>query len=477
MDARKLLLTLALACVSGCMIGPDYQRPDITVPSSFRAHLTDTTAGVAGPWWGQFGSPTLTSLVNEGLRNNLDLQRATARIEQFRGQLRTVRAGLFPQLGLGLNAQRGRSDQFVDTPLSGFDGVANQYQSGLSASWEIDLWGRLRRQSEAASAQLLGAQYAQRGVALSLASSISEGYLNLLALDEQLVIAEQTAQARKDALDIFQKRYDRGVVRQMELSQAQNDYWATQASIPPLKARIAAAENSLSVLLGRVPGPIVRGERLSSLRPPKLPDVLPVSLLSRRPDLLQAEQAVVASNAMVGATQALYLPDLNLSGMIGFSRGESGQLFESASKIWNLALGLNQTVFDAGAISGQVLEAKSQYQQSVLAYQGAVQSALKDVNNALVDTRESAAQHAAVERQVSALQTYASQARRLYEGGYSTYLDVTTSEEKLFDGQLQEVDSRLATLNAFNSLYLAVGGDLGAQRCSSGVLPAACATD
>lgn len=461
MDARKLLWVLALSGIAGCTIGPDYQRPDVEIPSSFRAHLTDSAAGVAGPWWGQFGSPTLAKLVSEGLKNNLDLQRASVRIEQFRGQLQTVRAGLFPQLGLGLGAQRGRSDQFVDTPLSGFDGVSNQYQSGLSASWEIDLWGRLRRQSEAASAQLLGAEYAQRGVALSLASSISEGYLNLLALDEQLAIAQQTAQARKDALDIFQKRFDRGVIRQIELSQAQNDYWSTEAAIPPLRARIAAAENSLSVLLGRVPGAIARTESLSSLHAPATPTVLPASLLSRRPDLLQAEQAVVASNAMVGAAQALYLPDLNLSGMIGFSRGDSGQLFESASKIWNLALGINQTLFDAGAISGQVLQAKSQYQQSVLAYQGAVQSALADVNDALVDTRESAAQLAAVERQIAALQTYARQARRLYEGGYSTYLDVTNSEEKLFQGQLQEVSSRLATLNAFNALYLAVGGDAG----------------
>ncbi|WP_448682830.1 efflux transporter outer membrane subunit [Pseudomonas nicosulfuronedens] len=463
MYARKLLLTLAVSSLAGCMIGPDYQRPEVDMPSTYRAHLADTSSGITGPWWGQFGSPTLTSLVNEGLQNNLDLQRATVRIDQFRGQLRTVRAGLFPQFGLGLGAQRGRSDQLVDTPFSGFDGVADQYQAGLSASWAIDLWGRLRRQSEAASAQLLGAEYAQRGVALSLASSISEGYLNLLALDEQLAIAQQTAQARKEALDIFKKRYERGVIRQIELSQAQNDYWATQAAIPPLRAKISSAENSLSVLLGRVPGPIARTERLSSLRAPATPEILPASLLSRRPDLLQAEQAVVASNAQVGAAQALYLPDLNLSGMVGFSRGESGQLFESASKVWNLALGINQTVFDAGAISGQVLQAKSQYQQSVLAYQAAVQSALADVNDALVDTRESATKLAAVEQQVAALQTYSQQARRLYEGGYSTYLDVTTSEEKLFDGQLQEVSSRLAALNAFNALYLAAGGEVGAD--------------
>ncbi|QRY79455.1 efflux transporter outer membrane subunit [Pseudomonas sp. PDNC002] len=460
MNATKLLLVVAIASVSGCMIGPDYQRPDVTLPASFRAHLPDTASGVAGPWWGQFGSSTLTSLVNEGLKNNLDLQRAAERVEQFRGQLQTVRAGLFPQLGLGLGAQRARSDQFIGTPLAGFDGVANQYQAGLNASWEIDLWGRLRRQSEAASAQMLGAQYAQRGVALSLASSISEGYLNLLALDEQLSIAQQTAQARKEALDILQKRYDRGVIRQIELSQAQNDYWATQATIPPLRAKIAAAENSLSVLLGRVPGPIERHERLASLRLPAVPEVLPASLLSRRPDLLQAEQAVVASNALVGAAEALYLPALNLSGMIGFSRGESSQLFESASKVWNLALGLNQTLFDGGAISGQVLQAQSQYRQSVLAYQGAVKSALADVNDALVGTRESAAQLAAVQQQITALRTYSVQAQRLYEGGYSTYLEVTTSEEKLFEGQLQEVNSRLASLNAFNSLYLAVGGEL-----------------
>lgn len=461
MTARKLLLAWAVAGLTGCMIGPDYQRPEVAMPLAYRAHLNNASEQVGGPWWGQFGSPTLSALVGEGLKNNLDLQRATERIDQFRGQLRTVRAGLFPQFGLGGKAARARSDQFVDTPLAGFDGVSDQYQTGLNASWEIDLWGKLRRRSEAADAQLLGAQYAQRGVALSLASSISEGYLNLLALDEQLAIAEQTAQARKDALAIFQKRYDRGVIRQIELSQAQNDYWATQAAIPPLRTKIASAENSLSVLLGRMPGPIVRSERLSALRAPAVPQTLPATLLSRRPDLLQAEQAVVASNAMVGATEALYLPSLNLSAMVGFSRGESGQLFDSASKIWNLALGINQAAFDAGALSGQVLSAKSEYRQSVLAYQKAVQSAVADVNNALVDSRESAQQLAAVQQQVVALKTYAGQARRLYEGGYSSYLDVTTAEEKLFDGQLQEVNDRLAALNTFNALYLAVGGAFG----------------
>lgn len=463
MHVWKWLWAFALTGLAGCMSGPDYQRPAVEMPDAWRAHLSGVSADAAGPWWGQFGSPTLSALVDEGVKNNLDLQRASERIEQFRGQLRTVRAGLFPQLGLGLGAQRGRNDALVDTPLAGFDGVTDQYQAGLSASWEIDLWGKLRRQSEAASAQLLGAEYARHGVALSLASSISAGYLNLLALDEQLAIAQQTAQARKQALDIFQKRYDHGVVRQIELNQAQNDYWATQAAIPPLRSRIAAAENALSLLLGRTPGPIARNERLSSLRAPATPAVLPASLLSRRPDLLQAEQAVVASNAQVGAAQALYLPQLNLSGMIGFSRGESGQLFDSAAKVWNLALGLNQALFDAGAISGQVLQAQSQYRQSVLAYQGAVNAALADVNDALVDTRESAAQLAAVEQQNAALRNYAQQARRLYEGGYSTYLEVTTSQEKLFEGQLQEVDSRLAALDAVNALYLAVGGELASD--------------
>ncbi|MGC4009141.1 MAG: efflux transporter outer membrane subunit [Pseudomonas sp.] len=463
MQARKLMLAIAMASLAGCMIGPDYQRPEVKVPESYRAHLTSSSAQVDGPWWGQFGSPTLSALVSEGLHSNLNLQRATERIEQYRGQLQSVRAGLFPQLGVGLGAQRALSDQFVGTPLAAFDGVSNQYQAGLSASWEIDLWGRLRRQSEAATAQLLGAQYAQRGVALSLAASISEGYINLLALDEQLAVAEQTLQARKQALDIFQKRYDRGVIRQMELNQAQNDYWSTAAAIPPLRSRIAAAENSLSVLLGRAPGPIVRPERLSQLKLPVVPGVLPATLLSRRPDVLQAEQDVVASNAMVGAAEALYLPSLNLSGMIGFSRGETGQLFENASKVWKLATGINQTLFDGGSISGQVVQAKSQYRQAVLAYQSAVQSALVDVNNALVDTRETAAQLAAVERQTTALRSYAGQARRLYEGGYTTYLDVTTAEEKLFDGELQAVSGRLAVLNAFNSLYLAVGGEVASD--------------
>lgn len=464
MKARYLTLALA-GCLSfaGCAIGPDYARAPTAAPDAYRnapAPSMQVDPDIA--WWRAFGDPVLASLVDEAVRNNYDARVAAVRLEQYRGQLEAARAGLFPQLGATFGANRERRSVFAGTPLAGFDGPDNQFQLRGSVSWEIDLWGKIRRQTEAARANLWAAEYARRGVALSLAASVAQGYLTLRGLDAQLAIAQQTLDARAHALDIFKLRYAHGVISEVELSQAQDDYYSTQAAIPPLRASIAQTENALSVLLGRAPGPIARGQPLGALTPPPLGADTPVALVNRRPDLLQAEQTAVAANALVGAAEALYLPSLDIGAFIGQAAGTMGGLWHGASRIWGLSAGVAQPIFEGGAIQGQVRAARSQSEQARLAYQGAVLSALAEVDTAYATTREAESRLASLDNQQDALTVYSKQSSARYESGYSSYLEVTTAQEKLFSAQLAAVQGRVDLLNGYVTLYKALGGGWGA---------------
>ncbi|CAE6801690.1 efflux transporter outer membrane subunit [Paraburkholderia haematera] len=459
MKRLGVTLTALSLALTGCAIGPDYQRPATADVQRYRhAGAANAQANPDVAWWQAFGDPVLSSLVEEAMRNNYDARVAAARIEQFRGQMETARAGLFPQAGVSFGADRQKRSLFANTPLSGFDGPSNQYQALGNVSWEIDLWGKIRRQTEAAKADLWAAEYARRGVDLSLAASVAQGYLSLRGLDAQLAIAQQTLDARAHALAIFKLRYQHGVISEMELSQAQDDFYSTEAAIPPLRESIAQTENALSVLIGSPPGPIPRGKTLAGMQLPPLDADPPVNLLNRRPDLLQAEQNAVAANALVGATEALYLPTLSLSAFLGQAASTTGALWHGASQIWGISAGLTQPLFEGGAIQGQVRVARSQREQALLTYQGAVLSALADVDNALVATQESGLRLASLENQQKALVIYASQSDARYESGYSSYLEVTNAQEKLFNAQLAAAQGRVDLMTGYVTLYKALGG-------------------
>ncbi|KML46655.1 multidrug transporter [Burkholderia cepacia] len=457
-SGRTICVLLAFA-LSGCTIGPDYRRPETAAPDAY-PHAPGLGAQVDPDvgWWRAFGDPVLADLVDEAVRDNYDARVAAARIEQFRGQLEAARAGLFPQIGASFDAKRGKRSIFSGTPLVDFDGPNNQFQLLGSLSWEIDLWGKIRRQVEAANADLWGAEYARRGVALSLAASVAQGYLTLRGLDAQLAITQQTLDARAHALEIFRLRYAHGVISEMELSQAKDDYYATQAAIPPLRASITKTENALSVLLGRAPGLISRGRPIDALTPPSLASDAPAALVSRRPDLLEAEQNAVAANALVGAAEALYLPSLDLSAVIGQAATTMSGLWHGASRIWGLSGSIAQPIFEGGAIHGQVRAVRSQSEQARLAYQGAVLSALAEVDTAFAATREAETRLASLDNQQDALTVYTQQSSARYESGYSSYLEVTTAQEKLFSAQLAAVQGRVDLLTNYVTLYKALGG-------------------
>ncbi|MGO4810355.1 efflux transporter outer membrane subunit [Cupriavidus sp. 2MCAB6] len=458
MSARRLLLAACAMALGACALGPDYRRPDVAQPPQYRLDTGALTVAADSAWWDSFGDPVLNALVDAALRNNYDVRIAAARIDAFRGQLLVARSGLFPQVGLSASATRQRAGTFNGTPFASLERPGNSYQLLANASWEIDLWGRIRRQAEAAEADLWNAEYARRGVVLALAASVVQGYASLRGLDAQLDVARQTLDSRSRALDIFRMRYAGGVVSQLELAQAENDYYATEASIPPLRASIAQTENALSVLLGREAGPIERGKSIAQLQVPPVGADLPAALLARRPDVLQAEQNAVAANALLGAAEALYLPAVNLSGLFGAIAASPGALWHSASQVWGMSAGLTQPIFQGGAIRGQVQTAGAQREQAMLAYQSSVLAALADVNTALANGLETRNRLGSLQNQERSLTVYADQAGARYESGYSSYLEVTNAQEKLFDTQLAAIQGQVDVLNGAAALYKSLGG-------------------
>ena len=453
-----MAMAAALLGLGGCAIGPDYKRPELAEPPAYRLDTGVLTVAADSDWWNSFNDPVLTAMVEAALRNNYDARIAAARIDEFRGQLMVARAGFFPQLNATASAARQKSGAFNGTPFAALGGPRNSYEALLNASWEIDLWGRIRRQAESAEAGLWNAEYTRRGVVLALAALVVQGYATLRGLDAQLEVARATLDARGHALDIFRERYAGGVISQVELSQAENDFYLTEATIPPLRNAIAQTENALSVLLGREPGPVERGKPVTELMAPAVGADLPAALLARRPDVLQAEQAAVAANAQVGAALALFLPQVNLSGFFGALATSPAALWHSASQVWGFGANLAQPVFQGGAIRGQVTSAEAVRDQAMLAYQASVLHALADVNGALSNGIETRNRLGSLRKQEQSLLVYADQSNARYEGGYSSYLEVTDAQEKLFSVQLAAIQGQVDVLTGTAALYKSLGG-------------------
>jgi multidrug efflux system outer membrane protein len=394
---RKPLLAALLALlVGGCMVGPDYVRPTIDTPTAWRLSDQDARDLANTAWWEQFGDPVLNELVSAALLANKDLLIASARIEEFAGQYGFVRSALFPQVGAGYEVSRQKGV----VPGASTSSTYNSYQAVLNASWEIDIWGRIRRQTEAARAQLLASEDGRRAVILSLVGSVAGAYVNLRDLDRQLEIARATAKSRGDSYEIFKERYAGGIISLLELSQNQSQYEEALATIPAIEKSIVQQENGLSVLLGRNPGPITRGRNIDQLLLPAIPAGLPSDILERRPDIQQAEQSLIAANALIGAAKAAYFPTLSLTGLFGYASNSLGNLFDSQSKVWQYAAPISMPIFTAGAIAGQVQAAEAQQQQALFAYQRAIQQAFREVNDALIDQDRTRAQLQAQKRQV-----------------------------------------------------------------------------
>jgi multidrug efflux system outer membrane protein len=466
--SRAFLAIPLLTAVVGCVQGPDYVKPAVEVPGAYRFgdHSAFTPTPTAeSAWWSGFGDQHLDALVQESLAENRDLVIATARVDEFAAILAGTRSQAFPQVGYALSGDRSRASKEKLPPF--VDPSSTTWSSLLSASWEIDLWGRIRRETEAARANLLATEEARRGVTLTLISSVIASYITLLDLDEQLRVTQATIEGRKKSVDLFQTRLAGGWVSEFEMTQVQADYEATVAQLPAIRQAIAVQENALSVLLGRNPGPIARAPSLESLQSPVVPAGLPSELLIRRPDISQAEQQLIASNALIGAARALFFPRISLTGLFGLASGSLGNLFSGSARTWSFTGDVAGPIYTGGGLTAAVDQAEARRDQSFANYELVIQNAFRDVEDSLADLRYTAELRDTVEQRVATLQRSVELANLRYENGYSDYLDVLDAERNLFSAQLQLASARGDHERALVDLYRALGGDWAASPPSS----------
>lgn len=455
---------IAAACVTaGCTLGPDYVRPTIDVPKTFHvegaAPLTSDAAMNVPAWWHAFGDPELDALVEEGLAANHDLHIATSRVDEFAALVVASRAQGLPQLGYAGSASRHRVSQSTTALPPGASPIGEDYSAILSASWELDLWGRIRRENQAAQANLFASEEARLGVALTLVSAIVTSYITLLDLDRQLQIAQDTLEGRKRNVAIFQMRLDGGAISEFEMMQVTAEYETAFGAVPVIQQAIAQQEHALSVLIGRNPGPIKRGRTLAQLAVPPVPAGLPSDLIARRPDILQAEQTLVAANALVGAARAAYFPTISLTASGGVASRELGDLFAGPSRTWSFGGQLLGPIFAGGAITAANKQAQARREEALDAYQQAIQNGFRDVDDALVAIEQKRVLIASLQRQVVALKRAVELTRERYDNGYTDYLEVLDTERSLFSAELSLSSARGDGFRSLVDLYRALGGD------------------
>jgi multidrug efflux system outer membrane protein len=458
-------LAFRFACIAfaaglaGCTVGPDYVRPATEAPAAWRIAYEQAAEVADTKWWEQFGDPVLNELIETALRDNRDLLIAAARVDAFLGQLNTTRAQFYPQVGYSLDASRNRASEVGASPLpAGSDPYYSLYQGALGAGWQIDLFGRVRRLTEAAQAQVYATEQGRRGVVLSLVTGVATSYVALRALDRQLEITNRTARNYAETLRIFELRYKGGVVSKVELAQIQSQYQQALAAVPAIEQQIVAQEGLIAVLLGRNPYPIPRGRTIDALAAPGIPGGLPSSLLERRPDILQAEQDLVAANANIGAARALYYPQLSLTGALGSVSAAFGDFLSASAATWSVAAGLAGPIFTGGAIAGQVRTAEAGERAALARYQQTILNAFRETNDALVGSVKKREESEAQRRRVESLREYARLSQLKFDNGYAGYLEVLYAENELFAAELNSVRSQADRYGQIIGVYKAMGG-------------------
>jgi multidrug efflux system outer membrane protein len=456
----RMVLAFVVILFAGCAVGPDYVRPPLDVPDAFRYEVKEAQETANTEWWRQFNDPVLDKLIAEALTNNRNVKIAASNIEQTAGVLMQTRAAFFPQIGYEGSGTKQRASE-EGSAIALIPGVKNpqtSYQALWNASWEIDLWGRIRRLSESARAQLFSTEEAWRGLILSLVASVVSDYIQLLGLDEQLVISKRSLDTYAESVRLFELQFKYGQVSLMNVEQARTQYETAAAAIPQIESQIAQTENAISILLGRNPGSLKRGKTINELTVPPVPAGLPSDLLANRPDIRKSEQDLIAANAQIGAAKALYFPTISLTGALGFASPELSSLFKGPARTWSYAGSFAGPIFTAGAISGQVKQAEAGRKAALFNYELTIQNAFADVENALVARSKLVKQVKAQERLVKAGNEYERLARLQYNGGYSPYSTVLQAQQQLFPSELNYAQYRASLLISLVNIYKAMGG-------------------
>lgn len=449
---------LLASVVSACAVGPDYHRPEVAVPAAYEYLPTTVADTINTEWWKQFGDPVLDALIAEALANNRNVKQAAANVQQAAAVLTETQSQFYPQIGYDAQGARQQFSTDVLPNRPSTSRTQTSYSVIASASWEIDLWGRIRRQTESAQANLLATEEARRGVILTLVGQVANNYLTLRALDEQLQVAQKTLVTYNESLKLFELQFKYGVVSQMNVAQARSQSQTAAAQIPAIEQQIVQTENALCVLLGRNPGRIARGKAVKDLTAPSTPAELPSQLLERRPDVAQAEQQLIAANAQIGAAKALYFPTISLTGTLGGVSAELSNLLKEPNRVWSYGGGLLGPIFSGGAITGQVRQAEAGQQAALYSYEKTVQGAFADVENALIAQQKSREKLDAQQGLVDALSEYTRLARLQYNGGYVPYSTVLQAEQQLFPAELTLAQDRAEVFGAIVNVYQSLGG-------------------
>jgi multidrug efflux system outer membrane protein len=460
---RSIPLTLALGAavlLGGCVVGPKYKSPTVNAPPAFRGQEgAAQSASIADlPWWEVFQDQTLQGLVRTAIANNYDLRIAVRRVEQARELSVQARSEYYPGAGYEVGVSGGKNEELgTPTPNSGKTTAAAIL--GLGATWELDLWGRIRHMNESALAAYLASDYARRGVILSLTTGVAQAYYELLELDLRLDIARRTVEAFRGSLGIFQQRLEGGTASRLETARAEAALASTAAEIPEIERQIALKENELRILLGSNPGPIERHALLlDQTVPPGVPAGLPSALLERRPDVLQAEQAVRSANAQIGIAQAAFFPTIGLTALLGRMSSPLDDMLAGRMNVWSLAANMTGPLYAGGSLRSKKRQAIAAWEQARLEFQQTAMNAFRDVSNALITRQRLEAIRVEQQRAVEAYKEAVTVSTQRYQAGKSSYFEVLEAEQQLYPAEnalaLTELNRRIVIVQ----LYQALGG-------------------
>jgi multidrug efflux system outer membrane protein len=459
---RVVLSAIVVFLLGGCTLGPDYSRPTVAIPDNHRgvagAPVSESLADL--PWWELFKDPVLQELTRAALLNNYDLRTAAARVEEARAQIGITRSFLYPQVSFSGGGSAQQVSRASEPPQS-VNGNRNfqNWLTGFGMVWELDVFGRIRREAEAASATYVASEMDRRGVYITLVADVAQFYFTLRQFDLELEISRRTLKVNDETVEFYRKRLNGGVSNQLELDQAIANRSRTASTIPALESQIVAQENLINFLLARNPGPIARGTALTDqYYPPAVPGGLPSALLERRPDVQSAEQLLVAANANIGAAKALFFPNFSLSAALGSASHDFSNIADKRAAIWSVSGGFLQPIFQGWRLFWNYEGTKARFDQALAQYEKAAQNGFREVADALIAIEKLKDVRAELEISVQALTDAARLSRLRYDTGLANYLEILIADQQLFDQELLLARSRGAQLNSVVQLYRALGG-------------------
>src|SRR5436309_13419224 len=461
MKNTALLGILAvLVLEAGCMMGPKYKRHAVDVPHEYRTpdpQLATQASSLGNEqWWQLYQDPVLTQLIHTAIAQNYDVRIAAARVLEAQAQVGITRSNQFPSANVGADIYSQQNAK-VTKVFPAYQ--VNAGDLNLSVVWNLDFWGKYRRQTEAARAQLLATEWGQRAVISSLVANLATAYFQLRALDSELEISKRTLASRQESLKLTQFLENHGSNSGLDVSQSQQLVYTASETIPDLERQIQQQENLLSILLGENPGPITRGQALTEQPVPEaVPSGLPLALIERRPDVRQAEEIIVAANAQIGVAKASFFPSISLTGTGGLESNALNRFINAPSQTWFGALSVAQPVFQGGALRSGLRLSRAQYQEAVLAYQQTVQNSLEQVSNALIAYQKDRDFRGQQELITQAAERSDPLSLVLYQHGGASYLQVLTNETNYFSAEVNLVQAQLNERLALVQLYQALGG-------------------